>query len=648
MIERPMGKAALLLVAALFAHESVSAQDLSAPLRSLEFIPVGEGAVRVDGSLRDFRDVSMARVGSSSTGSMRYALGYDANGIYVAARIDDQRLVRSRAGGRADDAVVLTIASPSARGLVASEVWLHPGVPGRQAGLVLVGPPGGRTRPARDARIVESGRDDGYDLEAFVPFAAIPGAVDWQRGRGAIRFSDVDQETGRVTPTVYASAEAEDPAAMPFIVGTGSELGSFAAFLRDRGVDRAGVGFDLRGDIAGDSRPERVVIAAGHAAAMGPGYRDGASYDFTGLGELAGAGVVAAELRDVTGDRKAELLVTTETRGPEGLRRVASVYSFARGRIELVWGAVIGLRNRRGKIDGRLEVQPARRGAPRLVVHAGTAEGLDPSNTRLSDAGDEEPLLPPWGPVATRIYQFDGSSFAKVGETPNRHYRPSAEQTPVTTTPTSTVPTTTARTAPPPRAPTMEQLLAAVRRERRIPASTRPRFEQRVNVAEDAQPEELIVLGNSLVVVGPGFRGGQGYFHFELPVQSPEELLEVTASDVTGDGRAEIFVRIRQRLGQGFERDVILVHRFTRTGFPRALAVEVARTDGTRRIENRVRPTGRGASAALVIEPGRAVGWDRASWPFSGFADDGVGPLLLPWQDSAKRYRLAGEALVAR
>ncbi|MBC7172466.1 MAG: hypothetical protein H5U40_08580, partial [Polyangiaceae bacterium] len=479
-------------------------------------------------------------------------------------------VVRDRAGGPKDDAIVLTIASPTERGLVASEVWIHPGITGRLAGLVLVGAPGARLRAASGARVVEAARDGGYDIEAFVPFAAIPGARDWQRGRGAIRLNDVDQETGRIVPTVHASADASDVERLPYIGGAGYELGSFAGFLRDRGVERDGVSFDLRGDIAGDARAERVVIAAGHVAAMGAGYRDGASYTFAGLGELTGAGVVSAELRDLTGDRKNELLVTTESRGPEGIRRIASIYGFADGRIELLWGAVIGLRNRSGKIEGRIEVVPVGRGAPRLVVHAGTAEGIGPEGFRFDDSGPEVALLPPWGPVASQSYQYSGGRFARVSETPNRAYRPpEATPAPVATRPTPAQTTP----APAPRAPTSEQLVAAVRRERRIPASTRARFELRANVAEDPRPEDLLVLGNTLVVVGPGFRGGQGYFHFDIPVASPADLLDVSTADVTGDGRHEILVRIRQQLGQGFEREVLLVHRFTSTGFPRALAV---------------------------------------------------------------------------
>jgi hypothetical protein len=283
------------------------------------------------------------------------------------------------------------------------------------------------------------------------------------------------------------------------------------------------------------------------------------------------------------------------------------------------------------------------------VVHAGEAEGLDAASFHPRGEGDEEPLLLPWGPVAARTYRYESGRFVSVGDAPNPRYRAPAPEQAAPPARQASTPRAPARPAPAAeRPPSLEALIAAAKRERGIPASAEPRFRRRANVAEDPRPETLVVYGRSLLVVGPGFRGGRGYFFFDLPARAPEDLLDLSTADVTGDGRDEILGRFRQDLGQGFTREVLVVHRFTPRGFPRALAVEVARTDGTHRVENRVRTTRSGGRLALTIEPGRAVGWDRASWPFAGFADDGVAPLLLPWQDQARRYCLEDGALVPR
>jgi hypothetical protein len=151
-------------------------------------------------------------------------------------------------------------------------------------------------------------------------------------------------------------------------------------------------------------------------------------------------------------------------------------------------------------------------------------------------------------------------------------------------------------------------------------------------------------VGRTLIVVGPGFRGGVRFFHADLPAASPEDLLGLTSADLDGDGRQELLVRMRQALSDTISREVLLVQRFTRCGFERALAVEVMRTDGTNRVENQVRTSG----GQLVIEPGRPRGWSEQSWPFGGFADDGVAPLLLPWKDRAVHFRVSRGLLVVR
>ncbi len=75
--------------------------------------------------------------------------------------------------------------------------------------------------------------------------------------------------------------------------------------------------------------------------------------------------------------------------------------------------------------------------------------------------------------------------------------------------------------------------------------------------------------------------------------------------------------------------------------------MEVARYHGdAERIVNAVDLRRRGRVHTLSIAPGEARGWDATTWPFSGFANDGVAPLLLPWQDEARRYRYADGAIV--
>ena len=88
-------------------------------------------------------------------------------------------------------------------------------------------------------------------------------------------------------------------------------------------------------------------------------------------------------------------------------------------------------------------------------------------------------------------------------------------------------------------------------------------------------PEEVAVYGRDLAVVGPGFRGGTGWFSFELPAADPSDVLDVRGVDVTGDARSEVLVRVRQSLGD-VQREVLLVFELRGDVFPLLLAREVA------------------------------------------------------------------------
>ncbi len=190
----------------------------------------------------------------------------------------------------------------------------------------------------------------------------------------------------------------------------------------------------------------------------------------------------------------------------------------------------------------------------------------------------------------------------------------------------------------------MRALVSGVREDKNIPARIRPRFVWDRNVEGDRTPERIAVLGDALVVVGPEFRGGQGYFYYELPVQGHADIRRVTTADLDGDGRHEILVRVRQDLGE-VQRDVLLVHQFAGDAFPRLLAVEVERRQGDRVVRNELRPGRRG----LVIRPGRAEGWSADNWPWSDEpAGDGIVPILKPWSDQPVRYRLRNGRLEAR
>jgi hypothetical protein len=503
------------------------------------------------------------------------------------------------------------------------------------------------------ARVVECPVRGGYEIEALIPWSAVPGASDLMRARARVRLSDVDGGA----PVVRASSDQSDPARLPFVVGDGGELGTLARFLRERRLDRNAVTVDLRGDVTHDGRSERVVVAGGFVAVFGDGYLDGRGFDFISLGTLSSRGVTEAKLLDFEGDGRLELFVTFETEERGARRTVTRVLDFDAARITTLVELESGYADTRGEVTATVSLEPARGSEPLGIrIRPGTARGLD-ARTLPAPAAPIIAMPTTWSGVTSRLYRFSEGRFRMISED---RAAPAAvaETRPAQTSPqrTETRPTTQ---SPPPRTGTprtqtqtaqpawsADPLVAAYRNERRL-GTLAPVATHRANVAEDAREEHIVQLGHSLLVVGPGFLGGQRYFAIDLDVTEPSHVLGVELFDITNDAQAEIIVRLKKPMSPTQAFEMLVVYRMTQQGYERLLVAQVGFTDGARAIRNEARATGSGRSRRLVLAPGRAVSWDAATWRFSDTgATGGVSPLLLPWRDAEIRFRFDGRTLV--
>lgn len=604
--------------------------------------------MRVDGSLREWRGARFSQVGPA-----RFALATNDRGLFVAVEMPDTRIVRRAAPGPRQDAVVLTLAMPGGTGkLRGTELWLHPGETGKSAAVAGVAGFRGKPRRNKSIKVVEGPLSDGrgYVLEAFVPWKAVRGAEIWQQGRGALRV--VDAQGGK-RATVHETAPARSLQDLPaFAMGQGQQdmLGSF---LQGQGLTGARPSHDFQRNVSGDRRKERVVVVNNFVVVMGPGYRDGRAYGFMQLPVGLGAGVRNARLQDVTGDRYPELLVTLRQQNRLGKRDLWSVVSLNGDNPALLWGAETRKQTRDGFVESSLRLGKRKRGAaPLIILRPGRAQGLDASNFRDGKAPGVAPILVPWGTVEERSYRFDGSSFAMVDE----RVRP-APEAPEAPRATSARAAPAAASAPAAavarRAPSASDLRALFEREQGLSGRS-PRWTKRTNLAGDRRKETVHVYGNTLVMLGPGIGDGQRYVTYALPVASEDDIVGMRCADLTGDGAEELLFRVRQALSGGGDavfREVLLVHHFRSDGaFGRILGVEVAREQGGKRIANEVKlPHGRrGEYKGLLIKPGKARGWKKGSYPWRSEATGGVGRLLLPWADTAVRYRFDGSQLLPR
>jgi hypothetical protein len=624
---------------ALVCLLSVTAPAAAQPLR---FDRSAE-RMRVDGALREWKGARFSTLGSADGSSVRYALASDDRGFYLGAEVNDDALVRKAGVGPGQDGLVLALAMQDAqRKLRVTELWLHAGQAGKSRALAGVAEGGKPPRAEPRIELVEGPRSAGagYVIEAFVPFELVAASELWEQGRALLRFEDAD---GSGKPALLATSDAQRAGEWPRIaLGTGQHdpLGDFA---RAKGLTGAEPRLDLRANAGGDASPERVVILDKFVLVYGKHYKGGEGYGFFALPFSTGGGLVSAQLEDATGDGHDELLVRVRQRNELGARELLLVLSLAEERIAPLFSIELKKEAQGGFVESELDIEKPSRGARRIRVASGRAQGLDAVSYRENPAADAEPIILPWGDVKSRTYAFDGARFAMVDEQKRPTPKPQAGAGRLAVTP-EPVPAIPQQDAEPQAG--SAAVLALFKRDHRLPAGAQPERTLRANIWVGAAEEELFAFGGTLVLLGPDIGGGGSYVAYKVPVSSAADVLYLGAADVTGDGLREPFVRIGQPLGgaANVRREVLLVLRADAQGrFGRILAVEVARRQGENAIINKVRSE----RGRLVIEPGQAQGFAQGSYPFANEATGGVERLLLPWADGPQRYRLEGERLVA-
>lgn len=153
-----------------------------------------------------------------------------------------------------------------------------------------------------------------------------------------------------------------------------------------------------------------------------------------------------------------------------------------------------------------------------------------------------------------------------------------------------------------------------------------PFMDRSANFAGDAQLERLVVLPHYVLAMGPGIAGGTRYAFFEFPMRSRDDVLEVTARDLTGDGRQELILRLRVE-NNGMTRELLYVY-----GAPsgdhleRLFAQELRRTQGNNDVQNRATYENGGR---IRVTFQSAAGFTQANYP--RVVENGVNPPLLPW-----------------
>jgi len=639
-----------LLASALSLSLWVSAFPAFAGGRPLVAEPMQGEKLRIDGDLREWPS-KMTPLGETLSGSSgadpqaTVTIGYDDANLYVVLKIHDKRIVRTAAAGASEDHATLSLAFPRGRDFTSYEVELYPGSPGKLAGVVKL-----KGAPVTGAKIVEAPSEGGLHVEAQIPWATFPEAEKVRVGlRAAVTYTDAD---AGAAPRVISTAAGHSARSLPPLL-LEAEAGLESELLRPKGLGAPSR--EAFGNVSGDGMVERVAVFGDSLAIVGPHYRGGKEFYFADLGVRNGSMVTRLELVDFDGDGHDEIVVQKRVGSAEKYREILTVTKVALDDTPFqAFAQEVGIKTPDGKIENKVSLKNRS-----IEIAQGEAEGFEPSSYAELTPSDMGSALLPWESVGSRTFRWQGKGFeqaeesqaaAKAGSPLGKSAKPKGPRPARSNEPPA---------PPPPRPPSSDELLdrvyALYRKERGV-GGGKPSFDFVTDVAGDRGPERVLVHGKDLVVFGKGFRQGQSYAFITLGVSDPKDIVDVTARDVTGDGKAEILVRAvlhakasKALGGDIVERRALMIYGIKEDALARLFAAETSRAVGDHEILGAVafEPGKRGLE--IELRPARALGWTEKSYPFppDTTTAGGLEPLLLPWgEPGTRRYAWDGSAFV--
>jgi Ca2+-transporting ATPase len=603
------------------------------------------GEIRLDGMIKEW-PTALTTLGKTISGSpgrdtaMRGTIAYDETNIFIAAEFNDEKLVRTAKCGDAEDHASLVLAFPSRGSYVQHEVDLFPGDPGKAAGCVKM-----RGAPVTGAKIVEAPRGvpGQYSFEAIIPWKTFPEAERVRVGlRAALRYYDGD---GRSIKAIVSTSTEVPPGDLPRLA-IDAEQSLEDGLLKEKRITSPPV-HDKFADLFGDGMLERVAVYDRYLVVLGPRYREGREYYFTDLGVDVSAGQMPMfDVRDVNGDGKADIVFRRRIGKPGEYREILVVLSMGTSEQPFqIFQHEVGIRGPSGSISNEVRL-----GAKSIEILPGNVTGYTAATYREPVENQMDPLLFPWGSIRSQTYEWNGKTYIKTREDKQAQGRVARSK---------------ARALPPPaRPPTpdemQDQVYALYKRERRVNGSEKPRFDVATDLAEDERNERVLLHGRDLVVFGKGFKGGAGYAFLTLEqFNDPSDVVDLTARDITDDGKAEIFVRGVMRskapkdsgmkAGTVVGREVLLVYSVGARGISRVFGAETGREVGEKRVQGALAFLPGAKGLDIEVRPGQAFGFTDRTYPFQQDRDKvgGLEPLLLPWGGGAlARYHWDGSQFV--
>jgi hypothetical protein len=620
----------------------VTASRVEAANRALVAEPVQGEKIRIDGDLREWPAKMTALEGGAL--DARTVVGYDDSNIYLALRAADKRIARTAAGKDAEDHATLTLSFPRGRGEYSTyEVDVFPGNPGKLPALVKLG-----NKAVSGAKAVENVTEKELFLEASIPWATFPEATKTRVGlRASVSYTNADSP-GTVKSVVSTSGGKSGRGLGPLLLECEQGL---LDLLHDKGLSDVPAR-EAYGNLSGDGMFERVAIFGSFITISGPKFRGGKEFYFAELGVHGADMVTMMKLADFDGDGHQELVLRKRYGAADKYREVLEVTKVGRDDSPFVaFSHEVGIKTQEGSISNKVKVDDSG-----IEVAQGESEGFEPdSYNEPLPGGNVASALLPWESVASRTFKWQGNTFVKASEeSQSPKVKGGGKKAAPRSKPSEDAPAQPAPPRPPSGEELMDRVYALYRKDRGV-SGGRPRFDFVSDVAGDSSPERVLIHDKDIVVFGKGFRSGTSYSFITIGVSDPKDILDVTARDLTGDGKAEIVVRAVMRAkaskalgGDTIDRHALLVYGIKDDRVVRVFAAETGRTLGKNQILGAVAFEKAGKGMRIELRPGRAIGWTQSTYPFpeDTTTAGGLEPLPLPWSGNKRSYRWSGSAYV--
>jgi hypothetical protein len=605
--------------------------------------PVDDVKIRIDGDLREWpnkmTDLGETLDGKPSGGDPRVAatVAYDENSLYVVLKVFDKNIVRTSAAGASEDHATLYLNFPKGQTYALD---LFPGKPGKVAGAVKI-----KGNAVNGAKIVEAPTDKGLNVEVQIPWTAFSEASRTRVGlRATLTYTDADA-AGSVK-AVIGTSQARSGKQMPALL-LANEQGLVESIIKAKGLPSEPAR-DAYGNVSGDGMVERVAVWGGNLVIIGPHFRSGKEFYFADLGIDEAAQVDRLELIDFDGDARDEIVIQKRVGGSDKYREVLTVLKVGRDdQPFLAFAHEVGIKTADGEIMNKVKLSKAG-----IEIAQGASEGFEPGSFSEVQPGDMGATILPWESVGSRTFAWKGKGFEAAGET---GFTPKTAAAPGKKPKGKGKAASDEPPAPPaPRPPSADEMLdrvyALYKKDRG--ASGKPSYDFVTDVAGDRGPERVLIHGKDIVVFGKGFREGLSYAFIAVGVADPKDILDATARDLTGDGKAEIIVRAvlhakasKALGGDTVDRHALMVYAVQGDGLVRVFGAETGRSLGKDQILGAVAFTPARRGFDIELRPLRAIGWTEQSYPFppDTTTAGGLEPLLLPWAGGARKYRFDGK-----